>query len=68
MWGWIVYVPKWWVFINFLALSALVIIAFALRQRDRQLYVIAWWVFAVCVLVSLVQGFYGFNVIPTELP
>ena len=66
--GRIISVPKWWVFMNFLALSALVISAFALRRRDRRLLTIVWLVFAACVLVSLVQGIEGFHVIPTEVP
>jgi hypothetical protein len=66
--GWIIYIPKWWGFLNFMALSALVVVAFALRRRERRLFAIVCFVFAVCVLVSLKEGLHGFHVIPTEQP
>jgi len=66
--GWIVYIPKWWGFLNFLALSSLVVVAFALRRRERRLFAIACFIFAVCVAISLKEGLHGFHVIPTELP
>jgi hypothetical protein len=53
---------------NILALSSLVVVASVLRRRERRLFAIVCFVFAVCVLISFKEGLHGFHVIPTEQP
>jgi hypothetical protein len=64
-----VYTPRWWVVLELLSLSALVIFAFALRRRDRGLAAISWGGFGFGLLgtIMLLTFGHGISCVPIDL-
>jgi hypothetical protein len=57
-----VYTPRWWVVLEFLSSSALVIFAFILRRHDRRLAAISWGAFGLGLLGTILLYIFGHGI------
>jgi len=64
-----VYTPRWWVVLELLSLSALVIFAFTLRRHDRGLAAFSWGGFGFGLLgtIMLLTFGHGIRCVPIDL-
>jgi hypothetical protein len=52
-----VFVPGWWVVLQFGSLAVLVCLCFFLMKRHRELCIIAWCAFWVSLVADVVPGY-----------